>query len=249
MSLLDPVPLDGPSGTLYAHIADVVVAAINSGRLRPGDRLPAERELAAELGVSRDTLRQALSELQRHGHVVRTVGRAGGTFVAEPKVRRNLSRFSGLADELREQQIKDAARVLTARERSASPAVAAALELEPGARVHEIVRVRLADGRPVALEHTYYAVHRLPGLLDHPLDGSIHELLRTVYGEAPNRAIEYLEPILAGPKEVEALEVDLGAPLMHVERIAYDSQGEPVEFGRDVYRGDRTRMVVYGGIA
>lgn len=244
--MIGPIDLDEDRGALYVQIVDAVVAAIASGRLRPGDRLPAERELARELGVSRDTLRQSLRELQRHGHVVRTVGRGGGTFVAEPKVRRNLSRYSGLADELREQDIRPAAQVLSARGRSASPAIAAALAVEPGEPVHEIVRVRLANERPVALEHTYYAAALFPGLLNHPLDGSIYEVLRSVYGETPVRAVEYLEPILAGPEEARALSVEEGAPLMYVERIAYDSRDRPVEFGRDVYRGDRTRMVVWG---
>lgn len=244
--MIGPLELDEARGPLYAQIADAVVAAIASGALSPGDRLPAERELARELGVSRDTLRQALRELQRHGHVARTVGRGGGTFVAEPKLDRNLSRFSGLADEQREQGIEVVARVLSATLRSAGPAVAAALEIEPGEPLHEIVRVRLAKGRPVALEHTYYAAVRFPGLLDHPLEGSIHELLRTLYGQRPIRAVEYLEPILAGADEAAALEIEEGAPLMFVERIAYDEADRPVEFGRDVYRGDRTRMVVWG---
>ncbi|WP_327089174.1 GntR family transcriptional regulator [Nonomuraea sp. NBC_01738] len=244
--MIGPIDLDEERGALYTQIVDAVVAAMAEGRLVPGDRLPAERDLAIELGVSRDTLRQALRELQRHGHVVRTVGRGGGTFVAEPKVRRNLSRYSGLADELREQDIKAAARVLSARGRSASPAIAAALGVQPGEPVHEIVRVRLADDRPMALEHTYYAQALFPGLLDHPLDGSIYELLRSIYGETPVRAVEYLEPILAGPDEARALGIEEGAPLMYVERIAYDAADRPVEFGRDVYRGDRTRMVVWG---
>ncbi|MFI9558601.1 GntR family transcriptional regulator [Nonomuraea endophytica] len=244
--MLGRIDLDEDGGALYMQIVDAVVAAVAQGRLGPGDRLPAERDLAQEIGVSRDTLRQALRELQRHGHVVRTVGRGGGTFVAEPKVRRNLSRYSGLADELREQDMKPAARVLSARGRSASPAIAAALGVEPGEPVHEIVRVRLADDRPVALEHTYYALALFPGLLDHPLDGSIYELLRAVYGHTPVRAVEYLEPILAGPEETAALDVEEGAPLMYIERIAYDDADRPVEFGRDVYRGDRTRMVVWG---
>ncbi|MFI6320483.1 GntR family transcriptional regulator [Nonomuraea sp. NPDC050556] len=241
---IGPLELDEDGGPLYMQIAEAIAAAIADGRLATGDRLPAERDLAVELEVSRDTVRQSLGELQRHGRLVRTVGRSGGTFVAEPKVSRDLSRYAGLADQLREQSIQGGARVLSARERAASPAIAAALEVGAGERVYEIVRVRLANGKPVALEHTYYAVGRLPGLIDHPLDGSLDELVRTHYGQDPVRAIEYLEPILAGPEEVAALEVEEGAPLMFVERIAFTSDGSPLEFGRDVFRGDRTRMVV-----
>lgn len=239
---------DGPSR--YQQIAETVESAIVAGRLVPGDRLPPERDLAVALGVSRDTVRQALLELQRHGRLTRTVGRYGGTVVAQPKVALHAAgedhRFGGLSDQLREQNIVDGARVLVSRERTATPAVAAALRVEPGALVYELHRIRFADDRPVAIERTSYPAERLPGLLDRRLDGSMYEILRSEYGAHPTRAVEYLEPILAGPDEVANLLVEEGSPLLYVERVAYDDAGTPLEFSRDVFRGDRTRMVVVG---
>ena len=237
---------DEAGGPIYRQLADAISGAIDGARLDPRHRLPPERELALGVGVSRDTLRQALLELQRHGRVERTVGRSGGTFVAEPKVNRQLSRYAGLAAQLDEQRIPSSARVLMARERPASPAIAAALEIRSGEPVYEIRRVRLANSRPVALERTHYPVTRLPGLLERPLDGSLDALLRADYGVAAATAVEHLEPIAAGPEEVEALGVATGAPLMYVERISYEADGRPLEYGQDVYRGDRTRMIVVG---
>jgi GntR family transcriptional regulator len=242
LSLVGAVGRD--DSVMYAQIADAIAAAISDDRLLPGDRLPPERELATGLGVSRDTVRQALRHLSRYGHVRREVGRAGGTFIAEPKIRHSLAPYAGLTDQLRDQRIEGGSRVISARERTAGPAIAAALELKPGGRVLEIYRVRLADGRPVALERSSFPADRFPGLLAFPLEGSIYDLLRTHYHEVPVRAIEYLEPILAGPDEAAALEIEEGAPLMFVERITYAKDGDPLEFSRDVFRGDRTRMVV-----
>lgn len=239
---------DGPSR--YQQIAEAVESAILAGRLSPGDRLPPERDLAGALEVSRDTVRQALLELQRHGLLTRSVGRYGGTHVAEPKVAVPADgadrRFGGFSDQLRDQKVAGAAKVLVSRARTATPAVAAALEIVPGAPVHELHRIRFADGVPVALERTSYPSERLPGLLEHDLEGSMYEILRTAYDRHPTRAIEYLEPILAGPDEVANLQVPAGAPLLYVERVAYDEAGTPLEFSRDVFRGDRTRMVVVG---
>src|SRR5690242_1806476 len=87
----------------HAQIEDRLAEAIERGDLRPGDRLPPERELAGRLGVSRMTLRQALQALERRGLVRRAVGRRGGTFVAEPKIERNSSGLAGLTQELRRQ--------------------------------------------------------------------------------------------------------------------------------------------------
>lgn len=238
---------DESGGPIHAQIVDHLTSAIGAEKLSAGEALPPERQLATILGVSRVTLRRALETLERHGLVRRSVGRGGGTFVSEPKLQRDLTRYAGLADELRDQQVEVTARVLSAHERTASPAIAAALHLPPGAAIYEIVRVRLVKGQPVALERTNYAVGRLPGLLELPLEGSIYDAMRRRYGEAPVQAAEYLEPMVAGPDEVAALEVQAGAPLMYVERIAYDLAGEPMEFSRDVFRGDRTRMVVVSG--
>jgi GntR family transcriptional regulator len=233
------------SGPVHAEIADALAADIAAGRLSAGDRLLPEREFAAEWGVSRMTLRQALDTLERRGLITRAVGRYGGTFVNEPKVQRDLSHYRGLSDELSAQGIAIGAREISAVVRTAGPAVAGTLQIEPTAQIYEIARTRLANGRPVALERTVYPAARYPGLLDHPLDGSLSELMRREYGETPQRSMEYLEPVLAGPEEARALEVAAGAPLMYVERVVYDRSDTPVELSREHFRGDRTRMVVW----
>lgn len=230
-------------GLIYKQIADALANAIRDGRLTPGEALPPERELAKVFGVSRITLRHALQDLARQGLLIRTVGRSGGTFVAEPEVEREEQPATPL-EGVRQQQIAAGARVVSALQREASPVIAAALGIQPGSPVYEIVRLRFAHGRASAQETTYYSAARLPGLLDHRLDGSIYDLLRTQYGEAPERAFEYLEPIVAGAEQAVTLGTDPGVPLLFVERIAYDRSGEPLEFSRDVYRGDRTRTVI-----
>jgi GntR family transcriptional regulator len=230
---------------LHARVAERLAEAIAAGDFDSGERIPPERELASRLGVSRMTLRQSLGELERRGLVVRRVGRSGGTFVAEPKLERDLTVFSGLSDELRRQGRVAGARVLAASVVEAGPAAAAALGLEAGQLVYEIERVRLADGEPVALEHTIFPSARFPGLLDEELDGALYDLLRERYGVAAQRAVERLEPTLAGPAVALKLGIEQGAPLMLVERVAYAADGVPIEFSHDLFRGDRTRVVVW----
>ena len=111
--------------------------------------------------------------------------------------------------------------------------------------MYEVRRIRLADGRPIALERSLFPAARFPGMLEFRLDGSLYELLEVRYGLRPHRARESLEPVTAGVREAEALEVAEGAPLMLVERTAYARSGEPLEFARDLFRGDRTRVVVW----
>jgi GntR family transcriptional regulator len=223
-------------GPAHLQIERALARAIDRGGLAPGDRLPAERELAERYGVSRMTLRQALGALEQRGRLVRTKGRYGGTFVAAPKL--ELTGTSALSDQLRGLGVAAGARVLSAIERDAEPD-----EALLGRRVYAIERVRLANGEPVALERGAYAAEAFPGLLDGPLDGSLYEQIRARYDEVPARAHERLEPALARPDEARALGIEPGAPVMLVERTAYSAAGRPLERSHDVFRGDRTRVV------
>lgn len=230
---------------LHAQIARAIAAAIEGGRIVPGERLPPERELAGWFGVNRLTLRQALADLEQRRLIRRTVGRRGGTFVAEPPLERDLSSFAGFSEQARRLGLTAGAVVLAARRLAASEAVAAALELPAGAEVQEIRRLRLANGRPVLLERSSFPAGRFPGMLEQPLGGSLYELLAGCYGVRPCRAVESLEPVQADKESARLLEVPSGAPLLGVERVAFDRLGRPVEHARDLFRGDRTRMVVW----
>ncbi len=182
------------------------------------------------------TLRQALGALEAQGRLVRNKGRYGGTFVAEPKL--ELAGTSALSDQLRGLGLAAGARVLQAVERAAEPH-----ERRLGRRVYAIERVRYANGTAVALERGSYSARAYPGLLDEPLDGSIYELIRRSYADVPVRAEERLEPALARADEADALEIAEGDPVMLVARTAFAADGRPVEISRDVFRGDRTRIV------
>jgi DNA-binding FadR family transcriptional regulator len=74
--------LAGPTKTA-AQVSEYLRKVVHRGELGPGDRLPAERQLALTLGVSRDTLREALQDLEQHGYLVRRRGVTGGAFVTD----------------------------------------------------------------------------------------------------------------------------------------------------------------------
>src|SRR5689334_24016478 len=124
-----PRIIRAPGVTVHAQIEDWLAGEIALGTLRPGARLPAEQDLAAWFGVSRMTLRHALAELARRGLVTRTVGRGGGTFIAEPKLDRDFTTLAGFSEQLRRHGMTPGARVLAATEHLAGPTTAAALQI------------------------------------------------------------------------------------------------------------------------
>ena len=214
----------------YAQISSEIEDAIRSGELASGDRLPSERALAARYRVSRMTVRQALRSLEARGLLRTAIGRNGGSFVARPKVERDLGTFSGLSEELARQGLVAGARLLSAKETD---------------EMIEIARVRLADGEPFALERSRFPADRFHGLLELDLTGSLYDLLDLYFDAGPVRAVERIEPVLAGEEEASALELHVGAPLLLVDRVTYDGAGVVVETARDVFRGDRTRIVAW----
>ena len=245
LGLVPPVIVRERGSTAHGQIEEWLAEAIEAGRLAPGDRMPTEQDLSEWLGVSRMTLRHALATLSRRGLVDRAVGRNGGTFVAQPKLEQDRTTLAGFSEQLRRHGMVAGARVLSAAERPARPGVAAALKIAVGDPVCEIRRVRLGDGNPIAVECSAFPAALFPGLLQCRLDGSLYDLLDEKYQQRPGRARESLEPVTAGVREAEALEIREGAPLMLVERIAYAQAGHPVEFARDLFRGDRTRIVMW----
>lgn len=145
-------PADQPS---HVRIASWLLSQIGARKVRPDDKLPPEEELAAALGVSRMTLRQALGSLEARGYIERRRGRSGGNFVRELLIEVDLSGLPGFTELMRRANVRAGARIVRAGVVTASAEVASALELGRQRDVIEVVRVRSARRVPLAIEQTY----------------------------------------------------------------------------------------------
>lgn len=242
--------LTAPS-TLPAHtrIERWLMGVIERRDLVPGDKLPVEERFAASLGVSRMTLRQALASLEKAGTVVRKRGRGvGGTFVSEARIECDLTGLAGFTEQMQRADVRAGARLVSAATVAADRAASGALSLRPGAAVHEVVRVRTANRRPLALERAYFPAEVFPDLLEQGLTGSIYRLISRRYGQTPQVASESLEPVLPTEEEARLLRVEATTPLMLIERTAYSGSGLALEYARDLFRSDRVRISFRTGI-
>ncbi|MFZ5815150.1 MAG: GntR family transcriptional regulator [Bacillota bacterium] len=227
---------------LYYQIKTRLLEQIESGQLKPGDRVPSERELTDRYGVSRMTARQALVELETQGVLVREQGK--GTFVATPKFEQPLALLTSFTEDMRRRGLRAGAQVLSAGLVPAERRAARDLGLAETARVYRLERLRLAGGEPMALETSHLAADRFPGLLELDLENrSLYALLRERYGVELARASQSLEAVPADARLAEILRVREGTPLMLMERLSRDPQDRPVELVRSYYRGDRYRFV------
>jgi GntR family transcriptional regulator len=245
LRLEDMPDLSSASGVpTHQLIEQWLVRLISERNLLPGDKLPAESGLAKALGVSRMTLRQALATLETKKCLERRRGRSGGTFIAEPKIDCDLTGLAGFTQQMRRANVRPGARLVSAAMVGALGSVARALEVERGADVHEVVRVRSANREPLALERSYFPAAVFPDMLEQSLSGSLYALMRRKYGQAPHTSSESLEPVIATEQEAQLLRVEPGSPLMLIKRTAYTVAGLPVECAFDLYRADRARITL-----
>ncbi|MCY7302657.1 MAG: GntR family transcriptional regulator [Thermoleophilia bacterium] len=225
---------------LHAAIAEHLADLVASGSLTPGTRLPPERQLATTLGVSRMTVRQALGELERDGLVRRVVGRAGGTFVSETPGAKTASGAGGVSAALRRAAGASHAELVSAEIEPAGKRTAAALGLGRDERVVVIARLRLAGGKPLAVERTSLPSRLFPDMEDMDLAGSLYDLMDVGFGLRPVRATERLEVAVARPSDARTIGAKRGTSVLLVERVGYAADGTPIEFSRDRFRADRT---------
>lgn len=243
-------PSAGDRSSLPAHarIEQWLTEVITRGDLVPGDRLPGEQELAALLGVSRMTLRQALGRLESLGTVIRRTGRGGGTFISEPRIECDLTGLAGFTEQMRRANLRAGARVISTGTAPATAALAGALSVARSDQVHEVIRVRTANREPLALERTYLPAAPFPDLLEHRLTGSLYDLLARRYGQIAHTAVESLESVIAREDEAALLRVAPGAPLMLIERTVYTAAGMAIEYARDLFRSDRIKISLRVGL-
>jgi GntR family transcriptional regulator len=195
-----------------------------------GSQLPPEPELAAELGVSRSTLREALRSLEDEGLVRRT--RGAGTFVAErPRMANNLDANFGVTDAIRSSGMVPGTVNATARIEAASAEEAERLELQPGEDVVVLDRTRTADGRPVVLSRDIFPLHLAHGdeSIVHRLDAvSIYEALERDLGVVVHHGFATFQPTQADGHIASKLGVPRGTLLLYIRQVDYDASGRPV---------------------
>jgi GntR family transcriptional regulator len=225
--------------TKQSETRDLVLDLIE--QLEVGEAIPSERQLSADLGVSRLTLRAALEDLAREGYLIRR--RGAGTFVSEPKITQELT-MTSFTDDMRRRGMRPASRTLELRVTPAGARFGRLLRVSPSEPVVVVRRLRLADGESMAIETLHVRESHVPGLTARELEQrSFYELLKERYGIVIVGGEQTIEPTVTDEDESEALGVPLHSPAFRFERITVSEEGEIVEFVESIYRGDRYKLV------
>ena len=225
--------------TKQSQTRDLVLDLVE--QLEVGQAIPSERQLSADLGVSRLTVRAALEDLVREGYLVRR--RGAGTFVSEPKIAQELT-MTSFTDDMRERGMRPASRTLELRVAPAGARLGRLLRVSPSEPIVVARRLRLADGESMAIETLHVSERFVPRLAATDLEQhSFYELLRDRYGIEIVGGGQTIEPTVTDEDESVALGVPLHSPAFRFERTTHTETGEVVEFVESVYRGDRYKLV------
>lgn len=227
---------------LYVQVKQLIKEMIDKGELRPGDRVPGERELAERFRVSRMTARQALNELEAEGVLVRIQGK--GSFVARPKIRQALLALTSFTEDMLLRGLTPHTKSLKTEVVEADRDLAELLGLVIPREVWRIERLRTADGEPMAFEVSYVPRRLCPDL-DEQLrkEGSLYGVFERVYGLRLVRATQTIEAGIASREQGGLLGIKAGAAVLLLTRLTFTDEGVPVEYVKSVYRADRYKFV------
>ncbi|MCI2397775.1 GntR family transcriptional regulator [Aliiroseovarius subalbicans] len=227
--------LDEGSGPRYRRLQKRIEEGIGTDLLPPNAPLPPEREIAALTGLSRVTVRKAMQALVEQGAIVQKQG--SGSFIADiaPRVEQSLSRLTSFTEDMARRGLKSESQWLERGMFMPSPEEVVTLALDPHAPVARIARLRVAGGRPMAIERASLP----PDLLPDPtgVTRSLYEVLGRD-GNRPERAIQKISAINLDAEDAALLGVPTGAAGLKIERTSYLPGGRVAEFTRSIYRGD-----------
>jgi GntR family transcriptional regulator len=233
-SLLDILGTLDPNSSLplYQQLQRALREAIEKQVLGPEDALPSERQLAADLGVSRITVRKAIEGLIEEGLLVSRQG--SGNFVGT-RIDKNFAKLTSFSEDMRARGRTPRSEWLKRSEGTVTPEEAMKLALSPGTQVYRFHRLRFADDEPMSLEYCTVVASALPSI--EAVSNSLYEALERA-GNRPVRALQRLRALLLDEEQAKLLEAQPGDAGLLVERLGYLRDGRAVELSQSIYRGD-----------
>ena len=215
-----------------------------SGVLPPGYVLPPERVLCAQFGISRMTLRQALSLLDREGLI--NSRRGVGTVATHSRLRKQQQEMRSFSEEIRARGGRPESHLISLELAIPTPSVRDFFELHEEQKVYEVQRVRLKDGEPLALELGRIPERLCPGLERFDLArSSLYEILEQSYGLRPETCNEEISAKIPSPQQRKLLSLPARTAVLLVNRKTYMDDGRPLELTRSVFRGDRYSAIAH----
>lgn len=225
---------------IYVQIEEELKHKIYLGEYQVGEPIPSERNLSLYFGVSRMTVRQAITNLVSTGKLYREKGR--GTYVAVPKLEQPLNGLTSFTEDMYARGLTPSTKVVKFDKQIPPFDIARDLLLEDGEEVYFIVRVRNADDKPMAIERTYIPVKTLPNLTEKLVSGSLYQIVEKEYGLLIGNALQQMEASHVAKEDSKYLLIEPDAVVLTIKRVSFLKNGQPFEVVQSAYRADRYKF-------
>jgi GntR family transcriptional regulator len=222
---------------LYYQIEEHIKGLIDSGGLKPGDVLPSEREFAESFNISRMTVRQAITNLVNKNLLYRKKG--SGTYVSPHKFEQSLHGLTSFSEDMRKRGLEPGNKLIHFELSSPTEELIDHFSLQEEDLVYKIKRIRLANGEPMALETSYIPVKLIPGLSQEILTRSLYQYVEEHVGIKLGHAAQSIEASAATEDDARHLQLELGEPVLFIQRDTFLDDGAPFELVKSTYRGDK----------
>lgn len=227
---------------IYIQIHNKIRDRIEKGVWKVGERLPSERELSSEFGVSRMTLRQAIQTLADEGILERKVG--SGTYVANQKVQEKMSGITSFTEIIKKQGKEPSSKTVSYRIKQANSRELEALQLEEPSNILKMERIRYADDVPICVETTSIPVSFIENLDKKEITKSLYHSFEEKNNLSLGHATQHITASLATERIAELLEIKRGEAILQLRQITFLKDGRPFEYVRSQYVGNRFEFVL-----
>jgi GntR family transcriptional regulator len=234
---------DTTNAPKYYQISQQIIAAIRSGRLKPGMQISSENEIIRKYGVSNTTARRSLQEIERAGWGTRIKGK--GTFVRQRNVQRSATRILGFTRNMIEAGYQPSTKVLDARKvtKGYSALINGRRYIMPGP-VYKIHRLRFADDIPMMLEVRYISMEFCPDIASQDFRGSLYEIYQKHFGLSLIEIQQSLSTVMIDAATQRFFDVREPIPAFRVEGATFCGKEMILEMEDSIYRGDKYRFSV-----
>jgi GntR family transcriptional regulator len=229
----------GSSIPVYQQLANWMEIQITTGKWPVDARLPGENNLSKTLGVSRGSLRKAISLLIAKNMLTQVHGK--GTFVIAPRLDYTwVGRLAAVSEDLLLNGLSFTRHLLDQHIRPATAQEAQALALQPGGLILAIKRLWVVKNIPAFIHQALFDASRFGAIGEENLaQVTLAETLERRFGVRPKWASHAISVVRADPSLSDLLNLRYGEPVLFDEQIAYDEQDRHVALIQGWYRADR----------
>ncbi len=227
---------------LYYQLAKLIIDEIKNKNLKENDKILTEREYCEKYNISRATVRQAISYLEKKGYIYKIQG--CGTFVSSRTIKQKLLKFYSFTEEIKKQGKTPESKILFFKKIISSEIIAKELNISPNDEVFELIRLRIVDSESVMYEKTYLPVKKFPDLSKKDLlKNPLYDIIQNRYSINFTKALERFSVLSSDEKISEILNISVHSPIMKLQRWTYAGI-EIIEYTVSFVRGDKFEFEV-----